>query len=341
MVTCPIEINENSRILIIAPHPDDESIGVGGLINSYPDKCQVMVMTDGRYGDNSVSPMELAAIREKEFINAMKVAGVSSYHMFNVEDGSLINNENVFDSIDYGLYTHIFLPYPYDNHSDHLACYEYAVKRVDISKAQIYQYEVHIPMPGISHHMDITGLIEKKCEMIDCHSSQMKIHLYSNQVKSLAQYRGFQNDENGKYLEVYNRVEDVSIDDSYDKTSVELSKYKIFTRYLTRWMDKNKNGEGIGRWLAEKGYGVVAIYGYGVLGRVLVSELENTNCEVSCIIDRNKKIYSEQIKVYHDIADISGVEAVVVTVLDEGREIADSLIQKGIKSIYLYEYFDE
>lgn len=43
-----LEISEKDRILILAPHPDDECIGAGGILARYPDLCRVVVLTDDR-----------------------------------------------------------------------------------------------------------------------------------------------------------------------------------------------------------------------------------------------------------------------------------------------------
>src|SRR5258708_3612394 len=51
------------RVLIIAPHPDDESIGTGALIQRVAaagGRVQVVVITDG---DNNLFPQRIAARR--------------------------------------------------------------------------------------------------------------------------------------------------------------------------------------------------------------------------------------------------------------------------------------
>ena len=64
----PLEIKPQDKCLVIAPHPDDESIGCGGIINLYPNKFDVVCLTHGE--ENSE--------RAIEFKKAMEFAKVHS-----------------------------------------------------------------------------------------------------------------------------------------------------------------------------------------------------------------------------------------------------------------------
>ena len=44
------ELQKNEKILVVAPHPDDESLGCGGLMSKYGKQCDVLLLTDGRRG---------------------------------------------------------------------------------------------------------------------------------------------------------------------------------------------------------------------------------------------------------------------------------------------------
>ena len=178
----PLVIKETEKILIVAPHPDDESIGTGGLLSLYSNQCDVIVMTDGRYGNTEIPPDQMREIRKKEFCQAMKKAGPHQYILCDLEDGKLILHEKYFREIDFSRYTFIFLPNPKDNHSDHMAAYLYTVneiKRRNIKNIKVFQYEVHTPLPDATCYLDISTVIEKKQELVACHSSQMKVHMYS------------------------------------------------------------------------------------------------------------------------------------------------------------------
>lgn len=63
-------IDKEDKILIVAPHPDDESIGCGGLLALYGKQCDVRLLTDGRRGKSeqrkNVSDNEIIATRKEE-----------------------------------------------------------------------------------------------------------------------------------------------------------------------------------------------------------------------------------------------------------------------------------
>lgn len=82
--------------LVVAPHPDDETVGVGALIarkRAAGTAVDVVVVTDGRHGQSSryVSPAELAALREAETIAACAMLGVEAerLHFLRFEEGTL------------------------------------------------------------------------------------------------------------------------------------------------------------------------------------------------------------------------------------------------------------
>jgi LmbE family N-acetylglucosaminyl deacetylase len=71
-------------VLIVAPHPDDESIGCGGLIAKLRQRAievQVVIVTDGtgsHANSRSHSPAALARLREGEALEALAVLGISA-----------------------------------------------------------------------------------------------------------------------------------------------------------------------------------------------------------------------------------------------------------------------
>ena len=86
------ELGDNDRILVIAPHPDDESLAAGGLIKKARDRnatVKVVMMTDGssaatpqefsQYLENNDknSSTGIGELRREEALQAMSKLGVN------------------------------------------------------------------------------------------------------------------------------------------------------------------------------------------------------------------------------------------------------------------------
>ena len=66
------------NVMIISPHPDDESVGCGGTIRKHVvegDFVEVIFITSGERGGHGMPPKETAITREREAKNAANVLG--------------------------------------------------------------------------------------------------------------------------------------------------------------------------------------------------------------------------------------------------------------------------
>ena len=74
-------------VLVLAPHPDDESIGCGGMVALASDagRClHIAVLTDGtgsHPGSPTVTPARLRALREAEARDAVAVLGIPPHRL--------------------------------------------------------------------------------------------------------------------------------------------------------------------------------------------------------------------------------------------------------------------
>lgn len=337
-----LSVKETDKILIIAPHPDDECIGAGGLLALYPHLCTVIVLTDGRLGQGDMLPDETKKIREHEFTREMLLAGVKEYKMLGYQDGTLLQHTDCLADIDLACFHKIFVTGMHDNHPDHsAACISVlnAIERQKIIDAEIYLYEVHCPMHEISHMLDITDVIEKKSEFIRCHKSQLTVVAYDEMSKCLAKFRALQNRLGNVYIEVYYLI------DSKEKMkngSVELEnrlqKSIQFYRMLTKWVDMKISGKGITDLLINRGITDVAVYGYAELGKLLVKELNQSNIEVAYILDKKvKESDMDNISIYVPQKDLPGVSAVIVTAVYYYDAIQKELMDLEFKNIISLE----
>lgn len=181
-----INIKEQDRILVVAPHPDDESIGCGGLLSIYGKQCDVLVITDG---DSKNGETDIADIRESEFERAISLTGVRNHFFLRIPERKINLFKDRISEIKFSEYNHIFVPNRYDEHKDHVAVYK-IIKRLVNKKSKLYEYEVWTPLRIPNIYVDISEVSENKINMIKAHESQVAELDYVGMIMGLNVYRG-------------------------------------------------------------------------------------------------------------------------------------------------------
>lgn len=339
MAVLPINISQTDKIIIIAPHPDDECIGTGGLLSLYPELCDVIVLTDGRQGHKDIAPEVVKEIRRQEFENEMKYVGIHSYSMLGYEDGKLLQHMDCLKEIDFSVYTKVFVPWGNDNHPDHTAAYLAAIERLrqqQVTNVTVYQYEVHVPLHDVTHILDITLSLEKKMKLIQFHKSQVSSVDYAQIAKALGKYRACQCNLPEKYLEVYLQT-DIAHDSLGQEIEVRektLQKYIQFYRVMLRWLGAIQKGNRIEGYLKAQGIKTVAIYGYADIGKLLYNELLQSDIKVNDILDkRDVKSLVPGFQIRKPSEGHRAVDAVLVTAVYDYDEISIELKEMGYKNI--------
>lgn len=198
---------EFEKALIIAPHADDESIGCGGFMTMFAQKCDVIILTDGAKGAYGSylkqTKDEYVNTRIEEAKNAMSSIGVNNLQFLNLPDGKVYCNEMRVIKLDLSQYDYVFVPNRNESHIDHRVVYQLVKlnKLLHLSRFQIVEYEVWTPMTRPNVFLDISRFINEKRELINKYTSQLEDVDYIKRSMGLNQYRGIV--DNVEYAEAY------------------------------------------------------------------------------------------------------------------------------------------
>ena len=337
-----LKVVDSDKMLIIAPHPDDECIGCGGVLSKYSNQCKVIVMTDGSKGSFSEFPTKLIDIRRAEFENEMHLLGIEEYEYLKYPDGELLSHKNCMDNIDINEYDLVFLPWGEDNHPDHMATYDYAITKLEKEryKGRVYIYEVHVPFHDVDVYVDITRVIDIKIRLIQCHKSQINNICYDDKAKALAKYRACSHNNPNSYYECFREVnikEKATDANNQIMRKQEQRIAKLSTQYLimNSWLSKKIAEEKfIEDTLKALGCKTISIYGFTGMGQILYKELIKTNVTIKEILDRRE--LNNEIGDTPVVRPENGnrdVDIVIVTAITEYDDIRAYTKELGYKRI--------
>ncbi|SEB71743.1 PIG-L deacetylase family protein [Terriglobus roseus] len=118
--------------LVVAPHPDDETLGAGALIATLRAQgipVTVVAVTDGEnaYDTSPEEREHLRRVREREQAEALQELGVraDSVHRLRLTDSGLMERQEELTRLLLGLARdgmQIIAPWSGDFHPDHMAC---------------------------------------------------------------------------------------------------------------------------------------------------------------------------------------------------------------------------
>lgn len=183
-------LNKENMILVASPHPDDESIGCGGILSLYKGQCDVLLATDGYRED--LDNRAASERRVDEFLKATEFLGVHERIMMHIPEHRIKEHYSDFLKIDFSKYRYVLVPNRYEIHSDHVDLYN-MVKRVlrkQSAKAELLEYEVWTTLRNPNIKIDISPVVDSKRKAIEMHSSQIEDLDYVGMIIGLNAYRG-------------------------------------------------------------------------------------------------------------------------------------------------------
>jgi LmbE family N-acetylglucosaminyl deacetylase len=195
----PYEAQElrGERLLVLAPHPDDEVIGCGGLIALHlreQRQVRVAVATDGAEAGN-------ASVREEESRRALAILGRIDCEFLRFADRRLAEESEALKQRLRQILNEykpdlIAVPSPVEIHPDHAALARAFVELIQqdeslfsaLAVARVAFYEVSYPIRP-NALVDITPVADLKYTAIAAHESQLGLRDYVSYTRGLNSYR--------------------------------------------------------------------------------------------------------------------------------------------------------
>jgi len=189
------------KILILAPHPDDEVLGCGGAACQHSaagDRVCAVFLTSGELGLKQLSREKAWQIREAEARKAARILGLASVEFLRGPDWGL---SDVIPRLAGELRSilqregpeRIYLPHPSDGHPDHqatLALLRRSLGRSKLKPPELLAYEIWTPLVTFDHVVDITPWMPRKLKALRGHRSQLAEFNYVRAIRGLNEYRG-------------------------------------------------------------------------------------------------------------------------------------------------------
>ena len=187
------------RVLVLAPHPDDESLACGGSLILHAenrDPVKIVFLTDGSQADvaHEYSSTEYIALRRKEATAACEILGISDLDFWDIPDRTLISSSDALDRLCDLLLSYtpglIYAPSPLEFHPDHRAAANLIWKAVERSQfdTTIAFYEFNRPIQ-VNTLVNISAAVERKSRACAAYASQLRYRPYTDASISLSRYR--------------------------------------------------------------------------------------------------------------------------------------------------------
>lgn len=208
------QIISANRILVFAPHPDDDILGCGGSIARHVQKggrVKIVYLTSGESGSLDISKIDLGDLRESEARAAASLLGVEETQFLRWPDGYLAVQRTYLQILTSLIRAErpdrVYLPHSQDAVSDHLVTHQLVMEAVRRAAGPWYQecpgepwqvgtvlgYEIWTPISAPGFSADISAYMDKKLNALREHRSQLAGYAYDDAITGLNRYRAVMN----------------------------------------------------------------------------------------------------------------------------------------------------
>ncbi len=208
------------RVLVLAPHPDDETIGPGATIRMHADlgdEVHAVFLTAGTTGDptGTADKAAYAALREREARAAAAVLGIRAMEFWGYPDNHRANENDVAqlvprltDALRGFAPDVVYAPHVGDQHSDHHTTAVLLQRAlVGLPRApRAFGYEVW-SASAATWVVDVSSVYAAKLAALDCYASQLEHTDIRRFVTGLNQYRAVFLEKGATYGEAFARID--------------------------------------------------------------------------------------------------------------------------------------
>lgn len=207
------KLSKFKNILIIFPHPDDESLSVSGLVKIAKKvwiNTSLLVLTKGGAGESSLSgTKDLKIIREEEMRKSASVIGINNLIQLDFPDGKLVQYSSDISKIISNqikkLKPDLVITYDLSGlygHEDHIVTSEITTNLIKNKFKNIKLWYVSYPkkvldMISLPTHMakDKNFLINRKAPSFKIFIGLNFIYSYLSVLAHKSQYKSFRSEE--------------------------------------------------------------------------------------------------------------------------------------------------
>jgi LmbE family N-acetylglucosaminyl deacetylase len=187
------------RVLVLAPHPDDETIGCGGSIALHReahDPVKVIFLTNGAKGDMTgrFEKHAYITLRQEEARNACACLGGMDIEFWPYEDRELSACHDVrgriFDALRAYRPDLVYGPSPLEFHPDHRAACSFLCAAVQMydKPCDVAFCEIGQPL-RVNLLVNITSVLERKIRALKVYESQLLERNYDEIAIALNRFR--------------------------------------------------------------------------------------------------------------------------------------------------------
>lgn len=250
--------SESKKILVLAPHVDDETIGIGATLIKHVNNEDKVICTYISDGAGSISDKEKEEIieeRKKEAKEIQKTIGINKLYFLDEPDGNVVGNDVLGNKLLEIIKTEnpdiIYTPFLIDAHNDHIETTKALIKALknwNKNFNNIFMYEINCPIiPKLVNSVSVMNknLYNHKEYLLQIFQSQQVMafdgFMLLNRTKRFIANKGYgaevfvksnvdQLNETNEYLK--------SIDFSYSQFRQLSNRYNLLLGFVQGYLSK-------------------------------------------------------------------------------------------------------